>query len=216
MDKYVEALRDHADEQDQMVHQHVLMVNRDPILLDLVRVMLDNAHYNVTTTNAVPRTFALIAAARPSLIIIDLEITQQSGWDLLVRLHTEVQTTGIPVIVTARDVRLLAHAHRYPYLFGGKIHLSIPFSVATLLDAVQRLIGAVATMPGDAQGDSTPADRKATPRDQSERRDKHSAHLVAPEAPPAPLAGIIPEQVSAVSGTGDADDAVVYPSLGTT
>jgi len=150
MDTHIKALRDHADEQDQMGRQHILMVNRDPILLDLVRVMLDDARYNVTTTNAVPRTFALIAAARPSLIIIDLEITQQSGWDLLIRLHNEARTTAIPVIVTARDPQLLRHAHRYAYLFGGQVYLAIPFSVATLIDAVQALIGAVATLPGDA------------------------------------------------------------------
>jgi len=141
MEAYVTALDDHAAEQEQMGRWHILMVNRDPALLDVVRVLLDEERYNVTSTNAVPLTFALIAAARPALIIIDLEITHQHGWDLLVRLHAEARTAAIPVIVTARDARLLAHADRYPDLYGADVQLVIPFSADTLLDAVRALIG---------------------------------------------------------------------------
>ena len=142
MEEYVEALDARGHERDQMAHQHILMVNRDPVLLDFVRVALAEARYNVTTTNAVPLTFALISAARPTLIIIDLEITEVSGWDLLIRLHAEAVTATIPVVVTARDQRLLAHAHRYPYLFGGQVRLVVPFTPTTLLGAVRTLVGA--------------------------------------------------------------------------
>lgn len=142
MEEYIEALDARGHEQDQLARQHILMVNRDPALLDFVRVVLAEARYNVTTTNAVPLTFALISAARPTLIVIDLALTEVSGWDLLIRLHAEAVTTAIPVIITARDARLLAHAHRYPYLFGGQVHLLVPFEVATLLGAVRALVGA--------------------------------------------------------------------------
>lgn len=142
MEEYVAGLRARAGEALQMEYQHVLMVNRDPVLLDLARALLQEERYNVTTTNAVPLTFALIAAARPALIIIDLTITESSGWDLLIRLHAEAVTAAIPVIITASDARLLAHVDRYRYLYGGQAHLEVPFSVATLLDAVRALIDA--------------------------------------------------------------------------
>jgi two-component system OmpR family response regulator len=133
-----------------MDHWHILMVNRDPALLDFVRVLLADARYNVTTTNAVPLTFALIAAAQPALIIIDLAVTETSGWDLLVRLHAEAATAAIPVIITATDPRLLAHADRYPYLYGGRVHSAVPFAVATLLAAVRALVGDAAVTSGEA------------------------------------------------------------------
>ncbi len=148
MEEYVEALQDRANEQAQMARQHILMVTHDPALLDVVRVLLQEARYNVTTTNAVPLTFALIAAGHPALIIIDLEITERSGWDLLVRLHAEAVTATIPVVVTARDQRLLAHAHRYPDLFGGQSHLAVPFTVETLLAVVGTLIGTAENAKG--------------------------------------------------------------------
>jgi len=141
MEEHVTVLDDRAAEQDQMERQHILLVNSDPAILDLARVLLGEARYNVTTTNAVPRTFALIAAAQPALLIIDLAIAEVAGWDLLVHLHAEAATAAIPVIVTARDPRLLAHAARYPYLFGGPVRLVIPFDVDALLNAVWTIIG---------------------------------------------------------------------------
>ncbi len=140
MEEYAASLADREREHDQMHHQHILMVNRDPVLLNFVRVLLTEARYNVTTTNAVPLTFALIAAARPALIIIDLAITEVSGWDLLVQLHAAATTAAIPVIITATDPRLLAHADRYPYLYGGQARIDVPFSVATMLDTVRQLM----------------------------------------------------------------------------
>jgi DNA-binding response OmpR family regulator len=142
MEEYAKALDDREHEQEQWVRPHILMVSGDPTLLNLVRVLLTEARYNVTTTNAVPHTFALIVAARPALLIIDLAITETSGWDLLVRLHTEAATTAIPLIITASDTRLLAHVARYPYLYGGPNRLALPFDVDTLLDAIHELIGA--------------------------------------------------------------------------
>jgi len=141
MEEYITALDDDAAEQDQMDRQHVLLVNSDPTILDLARALLGEARYNVTTTNAVPRTFALIAAAQPALLIIDLAIPERAGWDLLVRLHAEVTTTRIPVIITASDPRLIDHAARYPYIFGGSGRVVLPFAVDALLDAVRILIG---------------------------------------------------------------------------
>ena len=141
MQDYLKMRDGQAREREQMDRQHILMVNQSPAFLDFVRVALGEARYNVTTTNAVPLTFDLIAAARPALIIVDLAITEQSGWDLLVRLHTEATTATIPVIITATDDRLLAHAQHFPYLFGGETKLVVPFTVAALHQAVDALIG---------------------------------------------------------------------------
>jgi PleD family two-component response regulator len=141
MEAYVATSNDRAAERDQMDRQHILLVNSDPAILDLARVLLGEARYNVTTTNAVPRTFALIAAAQPALLVVDLAVTEYSGWDLLARLHAEPATAAIPVIVTARDPRLLAYADRYPHIFGGPGRLALLFDVTTMLDAVRALIG---------------------------------------------------------------------------
>src|SRR4051812_36347944 len=47
----------------QMSRRHVLVVNSDPAFLDAVRVMLQSNRYNVTSTNLVAQTFAMVHAA---------------------------------------------------------------------------------------------------------------------------------------------------------
>lgn len=73
-------------EQDQMERKHVFVVNSAPDLLDLVRELLQEEFYNVTTTNFVPDTFDQIAAVRPAALIVDLAVGERAGWDLLDRL----------------------------------------------------------------------------------------------------------------------------------
>lgn len=56
-----------ADETRQMGRKHVLAVNGDPPFLDLVRELLSDERYNVTTTNYVPKTFDVIVSLNPTL-----------------------------------------------------------------------------------------------------------------------------------------------------
>lgn len=49
-------------ETEQGRRQHILAVNGDPDFLNILRTLLQDERFNVTTTNYVPRTFAQIAA----------------------------------------------------------------------------------------------------------------------------------------------------------
>ena len=74
---------DGRNEQQQMARKHILMVNGVPEFLDFLRILFQEEGYNVTTTNFVPRTFDLIDALRPDIVIVDLVIGQEAGWSLL-------------------------------------------------------------------------------------------------------------------------------------
>ena len=50
---------------EQMQRQHIFVVNGSADFLDVVRELLQDEHYNVTTTNFVPQTFQQIEIARP-------------------------------------------------------------------------------------------------------------------------------------------------------
>ncbi len=131
-----------ADEEArQAERKHVFMVNHDPKFLDVVRELLQDASYNVTTTNYVPRTWEQIAALQPDLLVIDLSRLSGAGWDLLEQLHAQGVTNRIPVIVTATDPGLLARVERERDQYGGDKLVTKPFHVDVLLDAIQALIG---------------------------------------------------------------------------
>ncbi|HEX2348902.1 MAG TPA: hypothetical protein VHI51_10765, partial [Ktedonobacterales bacterium] len=57
-----------TQETRQGQRQHIFAVNHDPEFLDVMRMLLQDERYNVTTTNYVPRTWEQIAALQPSLL----------------------------------------------------------------------------------------------------------------------------------------------------
>src|SRR5258708_24587990 len=131
-----------ADEEArQGARTHVFKVNHDPKLLDLVRELLQDASYNVPTTNYVPRTWDQIAALQPDLLVIDLNRLSAAGWDLLEQLHAQGVTQRIPVIVTSTDPGLLERVERERERYGGAKLLTKPVHLEVLLDAIYTLLG---------------------------------------------------------------------------
>lgn len=125
----------------QMRRQHVFVVNGSVEFLDVVRELLQDERYNVTTTNFVPRTFHQIETANPSLLIIDLCYGEQAGWELLTEIRQEAATRRIPVVLVSTSKRLLERAEAENALWGGDRYLLKPFDLETLLRLVRELIG---------------------------------------------------------------------------
>lgn len=128
-------------ENAQMDRPHVFVINSDPSFLDLVRELLQEERYNVTTTNLVPRTFDQIAALRPSVLVVDLAFGQRAGWELLERLQDAAVTRRIPVMVVSTDARLLAEADAQRQRYGGGLFLAKPFDIEEMLGGVRLLTG---------------------------------------------------------------------------
>ena len=56
-------------ERAQAQRKYILGVNGHPPFLELLREILRDEYFNVTTTNHVPQTFDLIVALQPDLAI---------------------------------------------------------------------------------------------------------------------------------------------------
>jgi CheY-like chemotaxis protein len=110
----------------QMGRQHIFVVNGSVEFLDVVRELLQDEEYNVTTTNFVPRTFHQIETARPSLLVVDVCHGEQAGWDLLSELRQEAATQQIPVILVSTSKRNLERAKEEHVLWGGTTTSSSP------------------------------------------------------------------------------------------
>src|SRR5215203_1104263 len=125
----------------QMGRQHIFVVDGSVEFLDVVRELLQDEQYNVTTTNFVPHTFSQIEAAGPSLLVVDLCHGETAGWDLLAELRQEASTRQIPVILVSTTERLLTKAQDEQALRGGDRYLLKPFALEQLLRMIQELIG---------------------------------------------------------------------------
>ena len=130
-----------AAERQQMARKHVFVVNGAAEFLDVLRELLEGEHYNVTTTNFVPRTYDQITALAPDVILIDLAVGIRSGWDLLERLAHEIATREIPVIVFSTSPEILEEVLSQPERFGGERFLSKPVDLDAVVQAIDELIG---------------------------------------------------------------------------
>jgi DNA-binding response OmpR family regulator len=130
-----------AAERTEMARKHVFCVNGEPVFLDFVRELFQDANYNVTTTNFVPNTFGQIAALQPDILIVDLVIGHEAGFDLLERLTDEALTRDIPVIAVSTTPDLIERANNEAIRYGTDQYVAKPFDIQDLLAAVQSLIG---------------------------------------------------------------------------
>lgn len=128
-------------EQVHMDRKHIFAVNGSVEFLDIMRELLQDEQFNVTTTNFVPETFDQIEALQPDLLIIDLAVGERAGWNLLEHLAASAQTKGIPIIVVSTSPKILAEVQQSPARFGGARFMSKPVDLDDVLQAVERLIG---------------------------------------------------------------------------
>ena len=92
---------------------HILVVNDDQNVLDLLADLLTDEGYRVTTSMIAYESPAKVAALAPDVLIADLRLgsTLGEGMGFLDRLHADPLTAEIPVIVcSASHPEVLAEA----------------------------------------------------------------------------------------------------------
>lgn len=118
---------------------HVMVFDSAQLMRDLMGELLQEARCHVTVSTFLPGSFDQIAGMQPALLLIDLAIHEQVGWELLERLALDALTRRIPVLVTSTDRRLLERAEREQVRYGGQGWAIKPFELEALLDEVWRL-----------------------------------------------------------------------------
>jgi len=125
----------------QEQRKHVFAIDGSPVFLNVIRDLFQEEGYNVTTTNFVPTSFEQIETARPDVLIVDVAVGQQAGWELLERLHGGAAIFGIPTLVVSTDRRLLTWAQDQAAQYGTHRYLEKPFDGDALLTTIQEMIG---------------------------------------------------------------------------
>ena len=74
------------DDRQRTPRKHVFAVNSSPDFLLIVREVLDDEGYAVTTSDFEPNVFTRIVMRHPDALIIDVAVGESAGWDLLRRL----------------------------------------------------------------------------------------------------------------------------------
>ena len=130
------------DDRQRTPRKHVLAVNNSPDFLLIVRELLEDEGYGVTTSDFEPNVFTRAVMRQPDALIIDVAAGESEGWDLLRRLHAELATTEIPALVTSTSPALLEEAREQADRYGAnRTFLTKPMDLDELLSTIREMTG---------------------------------------------------------------------------
>jgi two-component system phosphate regulon response regulator PhoB len=91
-------------EEVDMSQFHILVVDDEPDLLELVHYTLSRAGYQVCCVKSGEEALTQVQTRPPDLIVLDLMLPGMDGLEICQRLKREPQTATIPIVMlTARD-----------------------------------------------------------------------------------------------------------------
>ncbi len=116
-----------------MAAAHVLVVDDDPAIRDLVEIVLASGGYKVSTAEHGEAALERLADTQPDLILLDMRMPVMDGWTFA-RAYRQQYDTRTPIIVltAARD----AAARAAEVAADG--YLAKPFNVGELLALVSQ------------------------------------------------------------------------------
>ncbi|MBI1260021.1 MAG: response regulator [Chloroflexi bacterium] len=114
----------------------VMLVEDDISSTDFIGHILESAGFFVLSTNDDSEAVEMALAVMPDLILLDIQHSMVTGWDILNRLRGEDEIAPIPIIVCSADGEKQALDRSDAVGFIAK-----PFTSQTILEEVERVIG---------------------------------------------------------------------------
>jgi CheY-like chemotaxis protein len=103
-------------------------------LVTIVRLLLENAGFNVMCAYNGTQLFDGLKEQKPDLILLDIMMPQMDGLEVLTRLKENPDTASIPVILLS--AMALDEDIREGYKFGADHYITKPFTGTQLLDGI--------------------------------------------------------------------------------
>ncbi len=118
----------------------VLVVEDDPVILQLLEVNFEIEGYEVVTAKDGSYGFEQAVLCRPDVIVTDIMMPNRSGLELLDDLKADPATASIPVVLLSAKAQ--AADVRYGLAAGAADYVTKPFEPLDLLERVQKLLPA--------------------------------------------------------------------------
>jgi CheY-like chemotaxis protein len=112
----------------------VLVIDDDPVIARLVKLMLGIENYEVVTATSVAEAFSIMDVVLPHVICCDLMMPDVNGLDFLAQRQSMPAIANIPVVVIS-GVGKQDWFDRATEL-GAAICLSKPFNAQKLIGAI--------------------------------------------------------------------------------
>jgi DNA-binding response OmpR family regulator len=117
----------------------ILVADDDEDIRELVGLRLARAGYRVETASDGLEAFARAVELRPDLVVLDVSMPGQDGFETSRQLRADPRTSHVPVVFLTARTREQDVATGYAR--GGDGYVTKPFEPQELLDRVEALIG---------------------------------------------------------------------------
>lgn len=114
-----------------------MVVENDRAVLEMIQIRLDVVGYTTTMARTGRQALEVLRNFRPSALVIDLNLPDISGLEVLRFLNPKPQF-AIPALITGRG--LSAAQVQEAVKYGARDCLAKPFAGADVLTRVQRLL----------------------------------------------------------------------------
>jgi CheY-like chemotaxis protein len=122
-----------------MAAPHILLVDDDPHVVRYLRRALEESGYTVTATTSGENGLAMVKERVPDLLILDLNMPEPDGFDLLKIARSQAPTLRILVISGYLKGPLLEAAR----MVGAVATLEKPVDSEVLVKKVREVLGQV-------------------------------------------------------------------------
>ena len=118
----------------------ILVVDDDPVILQLLQVNFEMEGFNVITAADGQQGVDRTRADRPDVVVSDVMMPRMSGIELVAELKGDPSTSGIPILLlTAKAQQTDIGAGMDA---GADDYVTKPFEPLDLVDRVNRLLNA--------------------------------------------------------------------------
>ncbi len=120
--------------------KRILIADDEPNIVISLEFLMQNSGYQVATAANGNEALRLIAGFRPDLILLDIMLPQQNGFEVCQRIRDNPAWDGIKVVILTAKGRESEVAKGLA--LGADAYITKPFATKELLAHVQRLLGA--------------------------------------------------------------------------
>ncbi len=127
----------------------LLIIDQDPAVAELERLILATAGYRATAILCGPDSLRAVKSRQPNVILLGLgPHPALCGWQLLAELRSDKDTQGIPLLVVSNTESLLEDASRN---FNVRQGLIKPFDITDLETGIRAAITRTPLLPHPAR-----------------------------------------------------------------
>lgn len=120
--------------------RRVLVVDDAADLRELLAIALRRAGFDVVGADGGPAAASVLAAESDTIdaVVLDIQMPEVDGWEVLSRIRSEPATAELPVIVCT--VKGRDHDIERVYAAGGTAYVGKPFDIVELVDTIEGVL----------------------------------------------------------------------------